>query len=62
MGKRYLTGCRSLSRQNDRKITTAHRVGEVSSKYGYQPELFEEKVDPERLRYLFLRLWEEFLK
>lgn len=39
-----------------------HRVGEVSSKYAYQPELFEEKVDPERLRYLFLRLWEEFLK
>ena len=61
-----------------------HRVGEVSSKYGYQPELFERdleqhaaesealwqdfrawmierKVDPERLRFLFLRLYEEFI-
>lgn len=70
---------------NRHKITTARRVGEVSSKYGYQPELFERdleqhatenealwqefrawmierKVDPEKLRFLFLRLWEEFLK
>lgn len=73
---------RHLNRQ---KITTARRVGEVSSKYGYQPELFEcdleqhaaesealwqdfrawmieRKINPERLRFLFLRLWEEFLK
>lgn len=70
---------------NRQKITTSRRVGEVSSKYGYYPELFERdleqhaaksealwkefwawmierKVDPENLRYLFLRLWEEFLK
>lgn len=70
---------------NRHKITTARRVGEVSSKYGYQPELFERdleqhaaesealwqdfrawmierKVDPEKLRFLFLRLWEEFLE
>lgn len=66
------------------KITTSRRVGEVSSKYAYQPERFERdleqrateietlrqdfrawmierKVDPEKLRYLFLRLYEEFL-
>ena len=70
---------------NRHKITSSHRVGEVSSKYGYQPELFERdleqhaaesealwrefrawmierKINPERLRFLFLRLWEEFLK
>lgn len=70
---------------NRHKITTARRVGEFSSKYGYQPELFERdvekhaaesealwqdfrawmiehKIDPERFRFLFLRLWEEFLK
>lgn len=70
---------------NRHKITSSHCVGEVSSKYGYQPELFERdleqhaaeseamwqefrawmierKVDPEKLRYLFLRLWEEFLE
>lgn len=69
---------------NRHKITTSRRVGEPSSKYGYQPELFdqdlerrqqesealwqefrawmvERQVDPEKLRYLFLRLWEEFL-
>lgn len=61
-----------------------HRVGEVSSKYGYQPENFwrdlqldqeraearwqefrawmiERQVDPETLRYLFVRLYDEFL-
>lgn len=65
-------------------IRSSRRVGEPSSKYGYQPELFdrdlerrqqgsevlwqefrawmmERQVDPEKLRYLFLRLWEEFL-
>lgn len=70
---------------NKHKITTSRRVGEPSSKYGYQPELFERdlerrqresealwqefrawmmkrKVDPENLRYLFLRLHEEFLE
>ena len=69
---------------NRHKIKTAHRVGEVSSKYGYQPELFERdleqhaaesealwqefrawmierKINPERLRFLFLRLYEEFI-
>ena len=73
------------AQMNRHKITTARRVGEVSSKYGYQPELFERdleqhaaesealwqdfrawmierKVDPEKLRFLFLRLWEEFLE
>lgn len=61
-----------------------HRVGEVSSKYAYQPELFERdmqlhiegsqrlwglfrawmidnKIDPEKCRYMFVRLCEEFL-
>lgn len=69
---------------NRYKIQTTRHVGEPSSKYGYQPELFdrdlrkrttesesiwkefrawmiERKVDPEKLRYLFLRLHEEFL-
>lgn len=69
---------------NRHKITTSRHVGEPSSKYGYQPELFdrdlerrqqesealwqefrawmmERQVEPERLRYLFLRLLEEFL-
>ena len=59
-------------------------MGEVSSKYAYDPDQFdrdmerhqmenealyqefrawmmERQVDPEKLRYLFLRLWEEFL-
>lgn len=30
---------------NRNKITTTHRVGEVSSKYGYQPELFERDLE-----------------
>ena len=30
---------------NRHKITTARRVGEVSSKYGYQPELFERDLE-----------------
>lgn len=70
---------------NHHKITTTHRVGEVSSKYGYQPELFERdleqhaaesealwqefrawmierKINPERLRFLFLWLYEEFIR
>lgn len=70
---------------NRHKITSSRRVGEVSSKYGYQPELFERdleqhaaesealwkefrawmmdrQMDPEKMRYLFLRLREEFLK
>lgn len=61
------------------------RIGEVSSKYGLQPELFEKdiaehykaheelyqsfktwmienKADPEKLRYMFVRLYEEFLQ
>lgn len=61
-----------------------HRVGEVSSKYGYQPELFdrdmdehekrceaewqafkawmiEHQIDPEKLRYMFARLYDEYL-
>ena len=61
-----------------------HRVGEVSSKYAYEPEKFEQdiqkdlekaeklwqdfkdwmienKVDPDSCRYMFLRLYEEFL-
>lgn len=69
---------------NRHKITSSRRVGEVSSKYGYQPELFERdleqhaaesealwkefrawmmdrQMDPEKMRYLFLRLYEEFL-
>lgn len=69
---------------NRHKITTSRRVGEPSSKYGYDPDQFdrdmerrkresealyqefrawmmERKVDPEKLRYLFLQLWEEFL-
>lgn len=29
---------------NRHKITTARRVGEPSSKYGYQPELFEQDL------------------
>lgn len=60
-----------------------HRVGEVSSKYGLRPDLFEKdvkahaeeaerewqdfktwmlnrQITPERLRYLFLRLYEEY--
>ena len=76
---------KKVHEMNRHKIKTTHRVGEVSSKYGYQPELFERdldqhaaesetlwqdfrawmmerKVDPETLRFLFLRLWEEFLK
>lgn len=70
---------------NRRKIAAPHRIGEPSSKYGYQPELFdrdverrqqeseelwrefrawmvEHQVDPEKLRYLFLRMCEEFLR
>lgn len=70
---------------NRHKIAVSRRVGEVSSKYGYQPELFERdleqhaaesealwqdfrawmmdrQMDPEKMRYLFLRLREEFLK
>lgn len=70
---------------NPHKITTSRRVGEVSSKYGYDPGQFERdmerhqresealwkdfrawmmerKVDPEKLRYLLLRLYEEFLQ
>ena len=62
-----------------------HRVGEVSSKYGLRPDLFEtdvqahvdeaeqewqdfkawmmaRQITPDRLRYLFLRLYEEFLE
>lgn len=69
---------------NRHKITSSHCVGEASSKYGYQPELFERdleqhaaesealwqefrawmierKINPERLRFLFLRLYEEFI-
>lgn len=69
---------------NRHRISTSRRIGEPSSKYGYQPELFERdleahaaenealwqefmewmierKADPEKMRYLFLRLWEEFL-
>ena len=69
---------------NRHKIAVSRRVGEVSSKYAYRPELFERdleqhaaesetlwqdfrawmmerKVDPETLRFLFLRLYEEFL-
>lgn len=85
MGKRKCYESLEPQSMNRHKITTSRRVGEVSSKYGYQPELFERdleqhaaesetlwrdfrawmierKVDPEKLRYLFLRLWEEFLK
>lgn len=70
---------------NRHTIRPSRHVGEPSSKYGYQPELFERdverrqqesevlwqefrawmverKVDPEKLRYLFVRLWEEFLQ
>lgn len=70
---------------NRQKITTSRRVGEVSSKYGYDSDQFdrdmerhqrenealyqefrewmmERQVDPEKLRYLFLRMWGEFLK
>ena len=70
---------------NRHKIAVSRRVGEVPSKYGYQPELFERdleqhatenealwqdfrawmmdrQMDPEKMRYLFLRLREEFLK
>ena len=61
-----------------------HRVGEVSSNYGYQPELFEKdvekhatenealyqefrswmmerQVEPDKLRYMFVRLREDLL-
>lgn len=61
-----------------------HKVGEVSSKYGLRPDLFEgdvqahaeeaeqewqdfkawmmeRQITPDRLRFLFVRLYEEFL-
>lgn len=67
------------------RIISSKCVGEVSSKYGYNPELFdrdmqqhkenserlweqfrgwmiENKVDPEICRYLFVRLYDEFLR
>lgn len=70
---------------NRHKIPTSRHVGEVSSKYGYQPDAFERdverhakevealwqdfrgwmmerKVTPNELRWMFLRLWEEFLE
>lgn len=70
---------------NRHKISTSNQIGEPSSKYGYQTELFEKdverhqresealyqefrgwmmerNVDLEKLRHLFLRLWEEFLR
>lgn len=72
---------------NRHKITTSRRVGEVSSKYGYDPKgeqferdierhqqenealyqefrswMIDRKVEPEKLRYLFLKLHEEFLE
>lgn len=62
-----------------------HRVGEVSSKYGLRPDLFEadvqahaeeaerewqdfkawmieRQITPERLRFLFVRLYEEYIE
>ncbi len=72
---------------NRYQLGMGHRVGDPSSKYGYDPKgiqferdleqhavesevlwqefrawMLERKVDPERLRQLFLRLWEEFLE
>lgn len=75
----------SQESMNRRKIATSRRVGEMSSKYAYDPDQFdrdmerhqkesealyqefrtwmmERQVDPEKLRYLFLRLRKEFLE
>lgn len=37
-----------------------HRIGEVSSKYGYQPEQFDRDLENRKLRSDLL--WGEFLK
>ena len=38
----------------------SHRVGEVSSKYGYNPELFDKDLEARKARYDVL--WSDFLE
>lgn len=57
-GRDNLSGKMTI-RGNMRRIKN-HRVGEVSSKYGYNPELFDKDLEDRKARYDVL--WSDFLE